>query len=92
MINFEMSMNVDKVVEGKSAKGNEYKKVKLVGVAGTITTCIFPDNRVYHVIKENERRDVTVVSKLYEGKEKVYVNIKGVTISDVANPFEDGEN
>ena len=92
MTNLSMNMRVEVVLPGKSEKGNEYKKIKLVGLAGYIITCIFPDDKVFTAIKEGELRHVTLVSRIYNGKEKYFVNIKEVVHSDEATPFGDVES
>lgn len=99
MINISTDMVVQIVLPNKSEKGNEYKKIKLEGIAGTVITCIFPDDKVYTTIEEGQRRHITLVSRIYNGKEKLFVNIKDVVVADNPCPFgeiegslEEGKN
>ena len=91
MINIITDMVVQVVLPSKSEKGNEYKKIKLEGRAGTVITCIFPDDKVYSTIEEGQRRHITLVSRIYNGKEKLFVNIKELVVADEATPFGDVE-
>ena len=92
MINFDLSMYLDTVEDCKSSSGKNYKKVKLTSSVGGALTCVFEEDKVYHEIKQGERRRVTVVSRIYNGKEKVFVNIKGIVEPDNEVPFEGSEN
>lgn len=87
MTNLSMNMRVEVVLPSKSEKGNEYKKIKLVGLSGYIITCIFSDDKVFTTIKEGELRHVTLVSRIYNGKEKYFVNIKEIVQPDNPCPF-----
>lgn len=87
MIKIEVQMVITNVEECKSSNGKEYKKVRMAGSTGNILTCIFPEDKVYHEIKENERRRVTIVSRIYNGKEKVFINIRNVISPDEPCPF-----
>lgn len=89
MINLDMQMVINEVEDCKSSTGKEYKKVKMSGTSGSILTCLFAEDKIFHEIKKGERRKVTVVSRIYNGKEKVFVNIKGVVVADEATPFGD---
>ena len=89
MINLEVQMVLTNVETCKSVGGKEYKKVRMAGSTGKILTCLFPEDKVFHEINEGERRFVTIVSRIYHGKEKVFVNIKGLVVADEATPFGD---
>lgn len=91
MINIDTTMYLDKVEECKSSTGKKYKKVKLTSSVGGALTCIFEEDKVYYEIIQGERRRVTIVSRLYNGKEKVFVNIKGIVQPDNEVPFEGSE-
>ncbi len=91
MINLDLQMLINEVEDCKSSTGKSYKKVKMTGSAGSILTCLFEEDKIFHEINKGERRKVTVVSRIYNGKEKVFVNIKGLVLADEATPFGDVE-